>query len=216
MSRTTQDIVLNDTEREKRYEKNWFFVGTIVVVAINLLLYFVVSPAVNVGARVWYGFVNFDAILQAFLNAFGHLSLQHVLLNMLCFLVCGIYLERKIGTLRLLFMVFVLAFFTSLATTANSLGLGWRGFSGVNYALYFFILVDYVFLCFQKDVRSRGKLILGGVVLALIFVAMCYKGDADGFAMTWYPYDLLNNMGHYSSALVGIIFAFVVKLFKKC
>ncbi len=135
-----------------------------------------------------------------------HSGSQHCALNMLCFFVAGIYLERKAGSLRLLAMVIAMTAFTAFATTANDLSLTPVGFSGVNYGIYGFIITDYIFMLFQREKRSRFNIISGAVVLALIYFAMCFNGGTSTVSFVPYPYDLTHNIGHASGFVAGLLF----------
>lgn len=194
--------------------RNYFFVTTLFFVILCIALY--AANGSNLGGTAsgnvsWNATLNFNNIFRSvFVNGFSHNNWMHVLLNMLCFLVVGSYLERKIGSLKLLLLVLALGFFANIAVSANSQTVNWRGFSGTNFALYFYIIFDYIFYLFSKK-KTKTDIIYGAIILAAIYVAMCYVGDKSSFAMTWYPYDLAKNIGHYSSALVGIVFCLVVQ-----
>ena len=210
--------LLNDkTKKLHFFNKNFFFLATIIVVAVNLLLFFFLGTdfetSVGNGDVSWGSTLSFENMLRLFLNSFSHINLQHVLLNMLCFFVVGVYLERKIGTVNLFFLVVVLAFFTSTAVGANNVSFHWAGFSGVNYGLYSFVIVDFFFM-FRKETRTKFNIISGIIMVALIYLAMCYSGGVNTFGFEFYPYDLMTNMGHYSSFLAGLIFTTCIKIVK--
>ena len=200
----------------KWWNRNYFYAGTIIIIAINIMLFAFagndwesIVPIDNEGH--WEDVFYFDVVLRAFLNSFSHANWQHVLLNMLCFAGVGFYLERKTGSFGILFLVIISAFFSSIAVSANDLGVYWHGFSGVNYFLYAYSLIDYIF-SFQKSKRNRTNIILGGIILALIYLAMCFNGGTSEFGFEWYPYDLMHNLGHYTSFLAGLIFGITIKL----
>ena len=129
---------------------------------------------------------------------------------MLCFAVCGVYLERKMGSLYFFVLIVFLAFFGSCATAANNNSMTFRGFSGVNFSLYAYILIDYIFLCCRKNERNKFRLIYGGVMHALIYFATCFNGDANSVRFSPFPNDLLYNLGHYTGYFVGLIFGLTV------
>ena len=54
--------------------------------------------------------------------------------------------------------------------------------------------------------------IVGAIILALIYLAMCFNGGVASFSFEWYPYDLMHNMGHYSSFLIGFVLALIVQI----
>lgn len=157
----------------------------------------------------WTNSFDFEHILRCFLNNFSHANWQHVLLNMLCFFVAGLYLERKTGSLGLLGFVLSIAILQGCVCTAAYEY--FRGFSGANYALYAYIAIDYLF-SFTKSRRNKTDLIFGGVVLALIYFAMCFNGGTSEVSFAVYPYDLLHNLGHGTGFFCGAIVALLVQL----
>ena len=196
----------------KWWNRNYFYIGTIVVILINILLFVKLGDGWNSeiisvdGAGHWGAPLYFNATIASFFNAFSHANLQHVLLNMLSFSFCGIYLERKTGTLGLLGFVIFGAYVSGMAVTCNNLSVFWHGFSCVNYFLFANVIFDF-FFSLRKEKRDKTNIILGSIVLVLIYVAMCFCGGVSGFEFKIYPYDLIYNMGHYSSFLIGCIIA---------
>lgn len=207
--------IFNDKEKTLNWwNKNYFFVGTIAIVLLNIILFAGLGNdwASNPQSQISYSVLNFDNIVSNFLNCFEHSNWQHCLLNMLCFLIIGTYIERKKGTGNLFCLVLLFAIIGKSMSVANSLG-GAHGFSGINYALYAFILIDYIFYII-KGKKSKINIIYGAIIIALIYVAMCYSGGTTGFAFCWYPYDLINNMGHYTGYLAGLIISLVINICK--
>ena len=125
---------------------------------------------------------------------------------MLCCFIAGLYLERKKGSLKFFLFVVILSLFTAFATCTNDVSLGWTGFSAMNFGLYGYIIVEYLLSLLQKEKRYLFNLISGGVVLALIYFAMCFSGGTSEVTFEWYPYDLLNNLGHASGFVAGFLF----------
>jgi membrane associated rhomboid family serine protease len=135
-----------------------------------------------------------------------------MLLNSLCFLIAGGYVERKYGSISLLSLVFVFAFFAENIVYANHGGVS-VGFSGVNYSFYAYIIVDFIFTI--KEIKnSKVETIISVIVLALIYVAFCFCGGTQSLAFKIYPYDLITNMGHYSSFLTGLTLSLLIKISK--
>ena len=162
------------------------------------------------GAGSWHDIFNFNGTIASFINSFFHFNWQHVLLNMLCFLGVGLYFERKKGTLGLLLYVLFGAYFAGIAVAGNNLSTLWVGYSGVNYYFYGMVIVDYIF-SFQKESRNKTNIIMGAIILALIYLAMCFCGETSGIDFRWYPYDLMTNMVHYSSFVVGLVLALIIQ-----
>ncbi len=200
------------------WNRNYFFIATLIVITINLLIfkfankwYFNIFTVDRLDH--WSEVFYFSPTLVSFFNSFSHSNWQHVLLNMLCFLVAGIYIERKKGSFSTLLLVLFGAYISGIAITTNLLNVNYWGYSGVNYFLYSYIIIDYLF-SFKKSERNKFNIILGAVVVALIYLASCFNGGTSKFSFTWYPYDLMHNMAHYSSFVAGIVIGLLVQIIK--
>lgn len=81
------------------YSRNYFYIATVAVVVTNIALYACLgnswTSAFGISPVDWTNSFDFEHILRCFLNNFSHANWQHVLLNMLCFFVAGLYLERR-------------------------------------------------------------------------------------------------------------------------
>ena len=209
-------ILNNNRKNVGLWASNLFFVTTVLVALLNIILYSVLGswevPLGNHSYGHWNDCLYFTNLLHVFCSAFSHANLQHVLLNMLCFVICGIYLERKIGSLNLFLLITAFALLGGSAVAANNDSIAFHGFSGVNYAIYAYIFVDYIFCAIQKDKRNKSDLIYGGVMLGLIYVAACFNGGTQEFSFALYPYDAVHNMGHYTSFFVGFIISAAIHL----
>lgn len=197
------------------YSQNYFYIATVAVVVTNIALYACLgnswTSAFGNGSVRWERSFDFQRIWRCFLNNFSHGTWQHALLNMLCFFIAGLYLERKTGSLGLSGLVLSLAVLQGCVCAAAKGDLGFYGFSGVNYALYAYIAIDYLF-SFTKSRRNKTDLIFGGIVLALIYLAMCFSGGTSEVSFAVYPYDLLHNLGHGTGFFCGAIVALLVQL----
>lgn len=208
-------ILNEDQDIKTCFTKNYFWIGTIFIVLLCIFLYLAGGSnwnPITLRRGSWSDGLDFRALFYGFLNSFGHINLQHTLLNMLCFLFVGLYLERKIGTVKLLLLVIAFAFLSTGIIAAMSFGVGSIGYSGVNFAFYFYIITDFVFEVFRKDKARKSAYILGTVMIALIYLAMCFNGGTTGFGFEWYPWDLFHNMGHTGGAVSGIIVALIVHI----
>ena len=207
-----------DDESRKLYwwNRNYFFSGTILVVLVNIIIY-AADPHLDWLHRLptggaWGSVLTFQRLFRHFASSFSHGNWQHVLLNMLCFLICGGWLERRKGTLPLLLLVFSMAWITGAFIGANDHGYS-VGYSGVNYGFYAYAIIDYCFL-FRKPTRTKINVISGAVLMALIYFAACFSGGTSRVTFEWYPYDFMHNMGHYSGFLGGAILGLMVQLAK--
>lgn len=205
--------LINDKNKQlTALDRNYFFVVTVFIVVANIVIQATSAwttqiPTVSDGIP----FQSLGKLLQAFINCYTHINWQHTLLNMLCFFIAGLYLERKTGSLRFLLLIFILSFFTAFATCVNW-GIRWRGFSGVNYGLYGYIIVEFLFTLCRKQERYLFNILSGVAILALIYFAMCFNGGTEQVSFVWYPYDLLFNWGHASGFAVGLVFGIYERL----
>ena len=202
--------ILNSSKEKKAVAKNFFFLGTLLVIAVNIIVFFFSKPIYLDSTNNWENVFDFSHLFTTFTSAFRHFNLQHVLLNSLCFLVVGAYVERKQGTLGLLVLVFIFALFGESMTDANHTGTS-LGFSGVNFAFYAYVIVDFIF-DFKQIRKEKGELILSIVILCLIYLACCFCGGTSGFSFKIYPYDFIHNLGHYTGFLSGTILTILIKI----
>ncbi len=159
---------INDRNKKLTWwNKNYYFAATITVVVINIALFmflgsswerFIGIDRINNEIYVikWDYVLFFDNIIRNFLNCYSHSNWQHVLLNMLCFAVYGVYLERKHGTLYFLLLIVSMSFIASFAVSANYLSVNCHGFSGVNYGFYAFVIIDYIFSFFKGKTNASN------------------------------------------------------------
>lgn len=217
-------FINNGRTKLKWWQRNYFFVVTLLIVLLNIILFAALGSSWHIETDNMYSFIEsptgypshkshwndclyFSNLLQTFLASFSHFNWQHTLLNMLCFFICGIYLERKLGSVKFLLLVICFSFFGNCAVAANNDSINFYGFSGVNYALYAYILVDYLFSVIPKENRNKLNVIYGAIMLGLIYFAACFNGGTQKVGFSWYPYDAVHNLGHYTSYFVGSIIA---------
>ena len=208
------NVFINDTSKTLNWRnRNYCFVITIFIVLLNIGLYATHESFLGDFSKIpnWGAF-SIANLFQALVNTFTHANWQHVLLNMLCFFFAGLYLERKQGSIKFLSFMFILSLFTAFASSTNDISLYWYGFSGANYGLYGYILLDILFTFCKKKSRSLFNIFSALIILALIYLAMCFNGGTAGVGFAWYPYDLLNNLGHASGFSVGLVFGFYEKI----
>jgi len=205
-----------DTKNKQKhwFNRNYFYVSTILLIAVNILLLAVwgnnweeFAGDVHIS---WGDFANLSNIYRSFLSNFSHSGWGHVIGNMICLAVIGIYLERKLGSVNFFLLVMADSFISAMFVTGNDLSISSHGFSGVNYCLYAYILLDYIF-SLRPNKRDKTNIILGAVVIALIYVAMCCE-EFDTFTFRVWPIDLLTNEAHYTSYFCGLILGLLIQL----
>ena len=205
--------ILNYQKKQNKLGDNYFFVGTAIVILINFLCFYCIDEEYSFYAvNNWNNALDFYNLFLCVFSAFRHFNLQHLLLNSLCFLIAGAYVERKQGTIGLLFLVAIFTIFGQGLTYANHTGNS-RGFSGVNFSFYAYIIVDFIF-SFKEEKKKKIELIISITLLVLIYIACCFCGGTKTFSFKIYPYDLIYNMGHYTGFLTGLILTVVIKLCK--
>lgn len=208
-------IIDNNRKDLKWWQRNWVFVTTVFIVLLCIIIHSTHGDLFDIDYNNhWHDSVYFKGLLHVFLSAYYHANWQHVLLNMLCFFICGIYLERKMGSIYFFLLIMSFSLFGNSAVAANHGSLWFRGFSGVNYAIYAYILVDYLFCAIPKSKRNKLNLIYGGIMLGLIYFAACFNGGTQEVSFSLYPYDALYNLGHYTSYFFGLIIATVLCTFR--
>lgn len=202
-------VILDDKSKQLSWlNRNYFFVTTVFIVLLNIIIYAVHGSNTGNFAKIppKWGTFSIANLFQALVNSYTHANWQHCLLNMLCFFIAGLYLERKKGSLKFLLFMVVMSLFTAFATCTNDISVWWHGFSAVNFGLYGYIIIEFIFTLLQKEKRYLFNIIAGIVILALIYFAMCFNGGTSQVSFVWYPYDLLHNLGHASGFVVGLIF----------
>ena len=210
-------IINDNTKTLKWWNRNYFFIAVILVVLVNIILYAACGSnwqsQFDPGFSAWEELFNISPLWRQFLNNFSHANWQHCLLNMLCFVICGGWLERRKGSFALIGLVILMSVVGSAFVTAVRGSYHYHGFSGVNYALYAYAIVDYIFL-FRKETRSCENVTSGSILMGLIYIAACFDGGVDKVSFRIYPYDFLHNVGHYASFVAGLIIAIVVQVVK--
>ena len=196
------------------YNRNYFYAGTILLILVNVILFWQLGNGwcfKLYDANANWGDFRFINFLNIAFTSLSHSSWEHVLGNIINLLVVGLYLERKYGTFNFLFLN-VLLIFTVGALASHVFGnVNHHGYSGVNWALYGIIITDYIF-SFKKERRNLTNIILGAVVLVYIYLfSMCYGGNAF-IDVTYYPANLIHNMGHWSALFWGLLFGLFYQL----
>ena len=197
--------------------RNYFFAGTILVILVNIILFATLGSGWCFEYRdttaQWtdFSFVNFISVMFA---AFSHADWGHVLLNMLSFAFVGFYTERKYGTFGLLMFVLIFSF-TAPAIASHIRGnIYHHGFSGINYAFYAFVLIDFILTFFDKN-KKMSEIIVGIIIVVAIYVNISFTSVNDTLIFKAWPYDLVHNMAHYGGFFLGLIFGIIFHFFHK-
>ena len=199
------------SKKVTKWNRNYCFLGTILYLAVFWILFALDVNITLKEAKNWSAF-NLTNLWISFARVFLHLSFSHILHNSIMIAVGGMFVERKIGTFKCLLLLLAFSFVGGAMTVAGAWSFSWRGSSIVWFALYGYILVDYLF-SFQKDRRNKTNIILGAIVLVVEYIRSGFFDNVDG-SIGWgiVPYQLIYNVGHYVGFIVGVIFALTVCL----
>ena len=160
-----ENLVNDNTKKITRLNFNYFFSATVFIILLNIILQAANAlKYLNVVVLPDWDKFSVNNLLQSLFNSYLHFNWQHCLLNMLCFFIAGLYLERKMGSIRFIMFIFILSLFTAFASSTNAVSLNWRGFSGVNYGLYGYIIIEFLFVLFRKNKRTRFNIIMGASI----------------------------------------------------
>lgn len=189
--------------------RNYFYLATLTFVFINFM-FFTCSPSLQNSIVPTYQTLN--GLLLGIVNSFTHYGWQHLLLNMLCFTVISLYLERKFGSIKYFVLVLFNIIFSSVFFSTVGDSNNWGGFSVTIYSLYGVLIVTYIYTVI-KNRKDKTNNIWGGITVALIILAMCFN-EEGGFPFKPYPVDLITNAGHYSGIIVGLLVSCILLFIK--
>lgn len=202
-----------------KWNRNYFYLGTILIIAICVILAWQVGFSWHFNlfdstAQYSGSTVNFLNILSPLFSALDHSSWEHVRGNIISFAIMGIYLERKLGTFKFLSLCLVFMFFSPAYGSHMMAGIGHLGMSGVNYSLYAFVFVDFIF-SFKQQRKNPTSLIFGIIAIIYAYVfSMSYAGT--GFInVTYYPKNFIEHAGHFSGFVAGILVGLFYQLTKR-
>ncbi|MBQ9408399.1 MAG: rhomboid family intramembrane serine protease [Clostridia bacterium] len=137
-------------------------------------------------------------IMRLFTHVFGHSSWEHLIGNMMYFLVLGPMLEEKYGSLRLIVIIAVAAVVTGLFNLLFFAGTSTLGASGVVFA---FILLSSI------TMREGGT-----IPLTFLLVALLYIGQQ---LLQVFQKDNISQLSHIVGGAVGTVAGFMLSSGKK-
>ncbi len=199
----------------KWYSRNWFYAGTIF---ISLLLIILCVANLNeweesiIERYTLEGGSVFERLFYAFLIKFIYTNWSTVLYNILGFAIAALYLERKTGTLNFILLVFGMMFLCSTTDLViNFYSTFTSSFEW--FALWGYVVIDFIFTACQKDKRNKTNLILGAIVLVLLYFRACfYDKIGGGIGLGWYPHQIIDISSHFVMFIVGITISLFVQV----
>lgn len=190
-----------------------YIIGTIFLVIINFLIFFAFKKDLHYIYNMdttWNDFVPIN-VLNAMFGAITHNNFEHVLGNMINLVVISIYLERKLGTLKYRYLNIIFMFLCVGLTSHVKSNINHVGYSGVNFALYAFIIIDFLF-SLKKEKRNITNIILGIISILYAYIFSMSWGGRAFIDIAPYPHNLIHNMGHYTGFFVGLLIGFFYQM----
>lgn len=132
-------------------------------------------------------------IVRLLMHVFGHSGWEHLLGNMMYFLILGPMLEEKYGSGRLALIIAVVAVVTGISNLIFFPGYATMGASGVVFAL---ILLSSI------TMRDSGT-----IPLTFLLVAVLYLGQQ---LLQIFQNDNISQLSHIVGGLVGTAFGFLL------
>lgn len=199
------------------WNRNYFFTGTIFISVLFIVIFAIWG---NWGENLLAEMKNEEDTLNILVRYFYSLGLHYsfsrwstLLYNILGLVVCGFYLERKIGSLNFILLVIGLGALSSTTDTFPDLYLSisssfeWFVLSG-------YILIDYIFSLFQKN-RNITNTIIGAVCIVLLYIRLGFYDKADGgIGFSLYPHQILDIISHFAIFMTGVIISLIVQIAK--
>ena len=201
-----------DVENKKvsKWNRNYFWLVSIVYIILNITLYAIFKHN-NILWKYeetkWNVFNGLKDLFISIGNLYTHTSWGHVLRNMLAFAISAFYIERKIGSLNFLGLILLMSIISS-PMVSMYVGLRWAGSSVIYFAVWGYVIVDYIF-SLGKNTRTQTNVILGGIVIGLKYIGSCLTDNIIGTNI-FLPIHLIYNAGHYFGFIVGILLALVI------
>ena len=203
---------VDDKNKKLRwYNRNFFWVVTIVYIALNILLYKYIgyNKLRYLENEHWIVFGPVKDWLIAIGNTYSHSSWEHVLHNMLAISFCLFYMERKMGSINLTLVLLSLTVIVAPICCVGAF-FSWKGNSGIWFAAFGYVLVDYLF-SLRKSERNLTNIIIGAVVLILEWFRTGFYDKRDG-GIGWVlaPYQILQNWAHEIGFYIGALLALII------
>lgn len=196
---------VDDSKKEIHWwNRNYFWVGTIFYIMLIIVIFACCLCYGEIFDEKSTGFLySLSSFYNGFLGNFIHSSWEHCLHNMLGISFVSFYLERRYGTIPFLTLIFGFSFIIRFGGVGSSI---------VWFALYGFVLIDYLF-SLRKTKRNWSNIIVGAVVLILEFIrAGFYDTPSGGIGYNIYPYQLLNNAGHFYGFIFGLTISLAINI----
>ena len=195
-----------------KFNKNYFWTVSFIYILLNICLYAIFKHNNILWSLIdtkWQNFNGIKDLIISIGNLYTHTSWAHVLRNMFAFSISALYIERKIGSLKFLGLILLLSIFAS-PMVSMYVGLKWAGSSVIYFAVWGYVIIDYIFYMFKKD-KHKTNIILGAIVISCKYIGSCLTENIIGTNI-FLPIQLLYNAGHYFGFIVGILISLIIQI----
>ena len=194
------------------WNRNLFFLGTILFIATNVVIFAVLQSDRNllaeaIGPIQGNSFV--DICLSLLIQISSHFTnpdWTSLLFRMLAFAFILFYLERRMGTFSLIGLVLSITAITSLPMINFNMVVS--GSKVVMFALLGYMLVDYILFMFAKNKRGIANFFIGLIVLILTYASLLLEIHVIKSEWNFLPTTFSGMDGF--GLLVGIILGLVI------
>jgi len=195
--------ILNQKQKEiKVFNRNYFYLATFLFIGALVLTYFMFEKQID-------QILLTNKLYNILLLPFQHADIGHLVGNIISFFVVSLFLERHFGSIKYLLLIIFIIPLSSISTFLFSNSFAWVGESGVNYFLYSLFVVIVIFN-FKDYILSKWQNIFTLFIIVAICLLMCWNGSTSAFTENISEFfkfgvftDLLSNVGHWSSAIMG-------------
>lgn len=203
-----------DFEKKKvtKLNRNYFWIVSIIYIVLNIALFAIFNHNNLLWKLIdvkWQNYNGIKDLIVSIGNLYTHTSWEHVLRNMFAFSLSAFYIERKIGSLNFLGLILILSILSS-PMVSMYVGLRWAGSSVIYFAVWGYVIIDFLF-SLKKSNRSKTNLIIGGIVIVCNYIGSCLTDNIIDTNI-FIPIHLLYNAGHYFGFLVGILISLVIQI----
>lgn len=216
---------VDDYKKElKWYNRNYFFLGTIIAVGLMFLIYYVLGATIE-------NLVDSNVYLTYLFAPISFQNVQSLVISAVCVLLASLFLEKYWGSIK-----YFIVFLISLPITSMMVSIIFTTYSFQNleyvseglqlsymvYTLFGFVIVGMIFNL-KKYLFDGKHSVLNWILLVLIIAIMCvlfpteYNNDIMAYIkeIKFGAFSgLLKNVYHWSSLIVGAMLSLLCEIFR--
>ncbi len=184
--------IINDKRKNLNWKNiNFCYVSTIVFILVLIATFLWCKSAIlelSKGSKIW------DTILIPFV----HVDWLHIFGNIECFLVVSLFLERRYGSIKYLFIILLSVLLSPLLYVSIT-GYSGHGASLVNFFLFGIFFVEILFN-FKECFLTKYQNIFTIITILLIFLLMSFTDTIQ-----FIPFTTLLTTSHGSAFIEGLL-----------